>query len=388
MNIGIVTDTYQPRINGVVHSILTFTRELRRMGHRVIIFAPAFPGYQQNEEDIWRFPSHYTANNPEDRLSNPFRKESRRLFRQLPELQLDIVHTHTPFSLGIAMLAWARKQKLPTVHTYHTLFETYVHHYVKMIPESIGRFLVHRGSRTFCNQHDQVITPSRVMAKVLRKYGITTPIKVIPTGIDLSVFKRKDGRRMRDKLGFFEKDPLLLTMGRVSGEKNIPFLFSVMENLREKHPRARLVVAGEGPGLKAAKAECMRRKLQDRVLFIGYVKGQDWVDLFAAADLHLLASVTETQGLVLTEAMAAGTPCVAVGAMGVREVMTNGGGLVVPLKVEAFARAVSRLLQNKKLYREKKEEAKRAASKNSALLRTQQLLEVYQKVINAHRVRP
>lgn len=351
------------------------------MGHRVIIFAPAFPQYQAEAEDVWRFPSHYSANNPEDRLTNPFRIGSLKHFRKLPELKLDIMHTHTPYPLGIAMLAWARRKKIPTVHTYHTLFEMYVPHYAKAIPERIGRYLVQRGSRTFCNQHKQVVVPSRAMEKVLRTYGVHVPIEVVPTGVNLAPFKKQDPQRMRKELGFGNKDPMLLSMGRIAGEKNIPFLFRVMEKLQATQPRARLVLAGEGPGIKAIQKECQQRGLQDKVLFVGYVKGQDWVDLFAGADLHLLASQTETQGLVLTEAMAAGTPCVTVGAMGTRDVMSEGGGIMVPPKEDQFAEAVSKLLQNRKLLREKQEEALKIAGKNSALRRAKQLISVYQKML-------
>jgi glycosyltransferase involved in cell wall biosynthesis len=267
------------------------------------------------------------------------------------------------------------------VHTYHTLFETYVHHYVKSIPENLGRYLVHQGSRTFCNRHDHVITPSRAMAKVLRHYGVKVPISIIPTGINLVPFKKARGAHMRHQLGFSLRTPLLLNMGRVSGEKNIPFLLDVMEELRATPSKAKLVIAGEGPGLKSLKAECGRRNLNDRVLFVGYVTGQDWLDLLAAADLLLLASLTETQGLVLTEAMAAGTPCVAVGAMGVRDVMAQGGGIAVPPRVGAFTQAVIRLLADKKLYQIKKAEARRVARWNSVERRTRELLAVYQTVI-------
>jgi 1,2-diacylglycerol 3-alpha-glucosyltransferase len=381
MNIGIATDTFQPRINGVVHSINIFTKELRRSGHRVIIFAPAFPQHIEEEEDVWRFPSHYSANTPGDRLTNPFRIGSLKHFRKLPDLKLDIMHTHTPFSLGIAMLAWARQKKIPTVHTYHTLFEMYVPHYAKAIPERIGRYLVHRGSRTFCNQHKQVVVPSRAMEKVLYTYGVKVPVEVVPTGVDLLPFKKQDPERMRRELGFGKKDPMLLSMGRISGEKNITFLFKVMEKLRVIQPRARLVLAGEGPGMKKLQKECQQRGLQDKVLFVGYVRGQDWVDLFAGADLHLLASLTETQGLVLTEAMAAGTPCVTVGAMGVRDIMTSGGGIMVSPKEQEFADAVHALLKNKTLLKEKQVEAKKIATKNSAQQRAKQIVKVYQKLI-------
>lgn len=381
MNIGIATDTYLPRINGVVRSILTFAGEFRRLGHRVFIFAPAFREFREPEEDVWRFPSSVARNNPEDRLVNLFRPKSLQLFRRLGGLKLDVLHTHTPFTLGIATLAWARRKKIPTVHTYHTLFETYVEHYAKSMPKRMGRFIVHRASRTFCNRHQVVVAPSRAMAKVLRTYGVKVPIKVIPTGVDLAEFSGLDSQRMRKKLGLARQDKLLLTMGRVAGEKNISFLFDVMERLGSRQPRARLIIAGEGPGMKTLQQECARRKLGHRVAFIGYVKGRDRVDLFAAADLHISASLTETQGLVLSEAMAAGTPCVAVAAMGVRDVLARGGGILVPPRSEAFTNAVDRLLRDKALYLQKAREAKAQASFWSAAGKAHELISVYRELV-------
>jgi len=368
MNIGLVT-------------IQTFTREYRAKGHRVVIFAPEFPDYEETDSDVWRFPSRSSANTPEDRIINPFRPSSMRLISRASKLELDVMHTHTPFALGIAMLTRAKQKRIPVVHTYHTLFETYVQHYAKNIPEGFGRYLVYRGSRTFCNRHDHIIAPSRAMARVLKKYKIKKPISVIPSGIDLTPFKKKNGQRMRKKLGFAKTDPMLLTMGRVAGEKNLSFLLDVMHLLKKKQPRAKLVIAGAGPGLGDLQTECKLRKLDKRVLFVGYVQGQDWVDMYAAADLHLLASVTETQGLTLTEAMAAGTPCVAVAAMGVRDVMAGGGGLMTALVASDFTNAVHRLLKDEKFYKQKKAEAKALAKAWSIEKKAEETLAVYEKVI-------
>lgn len=383
MNICLVTDTYLPRVNGVVQSIRSFAREFKRHGHRVFILAPRFPKYQDPEADIWRFPSHYLFFDPEDRLANTWLPSSQALIRRLGEAKIDLIHTQTPFSLGMAAIGWARRFQIPLVHTYHTLFEAYVHLYIRILTEKAGRSLAARFSRWFCNQHDLNVVPSSPIKETLQGYGVTRPIVVNPTGIDLSPFQNLEGPRMRKQLGFGEQDILLLTMGRVAREKNLPFLFDVLERLAPRHPQARLVISGQGPALEETKAECTRRGLQDKVVFLGYLNRKDWVDLYAAADLHLLASVTETQGLVLTEAMAAGTPCVAVAAMGVKDVMAGGGGLAVGLNVEEFAAAVHRLLTDQDLYAAKVAEAKIQAQAWSIEAKAVEMLGHYQDLIKA-----
>ncbi|MCD4813162.1 glycosyltransferase [bacterium] len=383
MHIGIATDTFLPRVNGVMKSIMTFTEQFRSMGHKVTIFAPRFPEAKVDEEDLWRFPSFYLFFNPEDRLPNPYAGESKRKLKAIADLKLDIMHTQTPFTLGYMMARRCGKLNIPLVHTYHTMFEAYMPHYFPILPRVFDKPFVGWFSRRCCNLHDAVVVPSTSIAEVMKDYKVKPPVKVIPTGINIEPFRNVDGARMRKKLGFADDEKILLSMGRVAGEKNIPFLFDVLQKLESRQPRARLVIAGQGPALESVKADCKKRKLDEKVMFIGLLNRKDWADLYAAADLQLLASVTETQGLVLTEAMAAGTPCVAVAAMGVRDVMAAGGGIAVSLNVDEFTDAVNRLLTDEKLYQEKLVEAKKQATEWSARSKAEQMLANYETVIAA-----
>ncbi len=383
MNIGLVTDTYFPRVNGVAKSIQTFAQEFEKFGHRVYIFAPQFPEAKESTDTLWRFPSQYLFFNPEDRLPNPYRRKSRAFFKKVPDLKLDVLHTQTPFALGIAMAHLAKELGIPTLHTYHTLFEAYMPHYFPFVPKSMSIPFAKMMSRILCDMHDYIIVPSTSIYERLKSYGVTKPIKILPTGIDLSPFKQVDHQRMRRQIGLAQDDPMLLTMGRVAHEKNLPFLLDVYEKLLPRFPKARLVIAGVGPALESVKAETKRRKLDNQVIFIGLLSKQDWADLYAAADINLLASVTETQGLVLTEAMAAGTPCVAVAAMGVKDVMAGGGGLAVPLDVDAFAEAVGTLLTDKALYAKALEEAARQAVNWSAETKAKEMIQTYQELIDS-----
>ncbi|MCK5241306.1 glycosyltransferase [bacterium] len=382
MHIGVVTDTFLPRVNGVMKSIMTFTEQYRKLGHQATIFAPWFPEIKKEQENgVWRFPSIYLFFNPEDRLPNPYAAASRKKLKQVADLKLDIIHTQTPFALGFMFAKRAKQLNIPSVHTYHTLFEAYLPHYFPIMPRFLDKPLVAWYSRRFCHLHDQIIVPSTSIRQVMQRYQIKTPVTVLPTGINVEPFAKLDGERMRKQTGFTSGDIMLLCMGRVAREKNIPFLFNVLEKLKTDQPRARLVIAGKGPALAGVKAECKKRRLADKVVFIGLLNRRDWADLYAAADLQLLASVTETQGLVLTEAMAAGTPCVAVAAMGVRDVMAGGGGIAVSLNVDEFSQAVNRLLTDKALYKEKLQEAAAQAKEWSAENKARQMIETYKTVI-------
>jgi glycosyltransferase involved in cell wall biosynthesis len=387
MNICLASDTYLPRVNGVVRSVQSFAEQFRKQGHRVWIFAPAFPDYKDLEPDVVRFPSRYVFFDPEDRLANMSARGSKELVKHFAEYKFDIVHNQAPFALGLASVKWGKAHHIPLVSTYHTLFEAYVHNYLKAIPDFVGRWAAARFSSWFCNQHDLIIAPSSPMADALKAYGVTVPVAINATGIDLAPFQNLNGQRMREKLGFAKDDIMLLTMGRVAREKNLPFLLDVMERLAPLQPKARLVIAGQGPALEEIKALVTKRKLDSKIVYIGYLNRQDWADLYAAAELDLLASVTETQGMVLTEAMAAGTPCVAVGAMGVKDVMADGGGLMVGLDQNEFTQAVNRMLTDKNLYAQKLKEAKAQAQAWSIQAKAKELLEKYQKLIETYKAK-
>lgn len=392
MKIALVTDTYRPRVNGVVASIDTFANEFRKLGHEVKIIAPEYPADQtdvkdkDNEQYVIRIKSHYLFFDPEDRLPDPWLPSSRKkIKKEVLEFGFDIIHTQTPFTLGIEAIKWAKKINCPIVHTYHTMFESYVH-YFKFIPKPIAVAITKKVSKWYCNKMDLNITPSTQMKELLLSYKIKKPIEVNPTGIKIDKFKNFNGNDFRKKYGIPEDTILLLFMGRIGAEKNIPFLFKVLKNIVKNKPNTKLIVAGKGPAEEEVKKECEVIGVKDNVIFLGYFEPQDWVNCYAAADLFTFASITETQGLVVTEAMAVGTPVVAVNAMGVGEVMKgNKGGLLVNLDVDEFTSAVLKMLDDKEFYEKKKKEAFEYAKEWSSEAMAKKLLEKYNKAIELKR---
>ena len=347
MRVLMLSDVYFPRVNGVSTSIRSFRSVLAQIGVSSTLVAPAYPqhdGSGDQQEQVVRVPGHYLPFDPEDRLMQ--RRALRQQLRQLDPDSYDLIHIQTPFAAHYAGVALARRYGKPVLSTYHTLFAEYIHCYAPWLPSALGRKLAQGLSRRQCNAVDTVIAPSRIMHDTLRAYGIQSPIEVIPTGLPLAQFAHGDGARFRQQHGIAAKRPVALYVGRVAHEKNLPLLLQMMQLLRSRQPDLLLVIAGEGPALPGLQRQVEKLGLQQQVSFIGYLDRQTTlIDCYHAADVFVFPSLTETQGLVLLEAMACGVPVVAVPAKGAAEIVLAGrGALPVEATPSAFADGVASLL--------------------------------------------
>jgi 1,2-diacylglycerol 3-alpha-glucosyltransferase len=384
LKIALVTDTYYPRINGVSASTQIFAEEFTKLGHEVHVYAPAFPNADDANSPfkIYRFPSLYLFFDPEDRLGLPVR--DKKLVQFFKAQKYDIVHTQTPFTLGGPAVKWARESGAKVVHTYHTLFAAYTEHYLWFIPKAWGIGYAKSASRRYCDSCDLIITPSTEMRSALQSYNVTAPIEVIPTGIRLERFKGRDTRRYRELKGYKPGDKLLLFMGRVAEEKNIDFLLNVINGLRPEIKTIQFLIAGEGPAKKRLEKMVVDLNMGECVHFAGYLSKEDWRDCYAGSDLFVFASITETQGLVVTEAMAAETPVVAVGEMGIKDVMASGkGGVMTKLDEVEFSAAVKRMLTDDAFYKEKKSETLAEADKWSSTSMAKRMIEAYGRILKS-----
>jgi glycosyltransferase involved in cell wall biosynthesis len=382
LKIALVTDTYYPRINGVSASTQIFAEEFGKLGHEVHIYAPAFPNATDDSDHykVYRFPSLYLFFDPEDRLPLPGR--DKKLIQFFKDQKYDIVHTQTPFTLGGPAVKWARETGAKVVHTYHTLFAAYTEHYLWFIPKAWGIGYAKSASRKYCDSCDLVITPSSAMKQALLSYDVKAPIEIIPTGIRLERFNGRDKTRYRGIKGYKPTDKLLLFMGRVAEEKNIDFLLNVINGLRPEIPQIQFLIAGEGPAKKRLEKLVLELKMSDCVHFAGYLSKEDWRDCYAGSDLFVFASVTETQGLGVTEAMAAETPVVAVGEMGIKDVMASGkGGVMTKLDEKEFSAAVKRMLTDPAFYAQKRGETLEEADKWSSTSMAKRMLEAYGRIL-------
>ncbi|MEZ5452916.1 MAG: glycosyltransferase [Thiothrix sp.] len=380
MRILMVSDVYFPRVNGVSTSIQAFRQALEAAGHHVTLIAPDYGQTVEDETGIIRISSRNVIVDPEDRMMRI--RRIHRLTEELRAEDYDIIHIHTPFVAHYAGLKLARKLKLPVVATYHTFFEEYLYNYVKWLPKEWLRYAARRFSRTQCADLDALVVPSSAMQQVLKDYGVETPMTILPTGLDMRVFESGDGVAFREQHGIAPERPVILFVGRVAFEKNIGFLLDVTERLREQIPDILFVIAGEGPAEKSLHAQVKRRGLEGNVSFVGYLRRDGGLQAcYKAADVFVFASRTETQGLVLIEAMACGTPVVSTAVLGTKDVIGAGqGGLVAPEDMEGFAKQVERLLQGNTLRAQKAKEALVYAATWSHTAQAEKLVAFYRQV--------
>jgi len=339
MRVLMVSDVYFPRVNGVSTSIETFRQTLAGQGVEVRLVVPRY-GDEPDEPGIVRVGGRPVPGDPEDRLVG-WRSMHRAALAAAQDC--DLVHVQTPFVAHYAGLKAARSLGLPVVATYHTLFEEYLQHYAPFIPAGWLRGQARAFSRRQCNALDAVVVPSTAMQQRLGSYGVTVPLYVLPTGIPTARFAAGNGAAFRYRHGILSTRPVALFVGRVAHEKNIGFLLEALAHAREKCPELLLVIAGEGPAMNDLKAHVKSLGLRDAVQFIGYLDRQrELPDCYAAADVFVFASRTETQGLVLLEAMAAGLPVIALAEMGTIDILAPGRGAISPLpEPKAFGKAMA-----------------------------------------------
>ncbi|HEX7813240.1 MAG TPA: glycosyltransferase, partial [Burkholderiales bacterium] len=346
MKVLMISDVYFPRVNGVSTSIQTFRRELAALGHQVDLIAPEYAGVQAAENGVMRVGSRYVPFDPEDRMMRS--ADVRALMPRLRSEKYDLVHIQTPFVAHYRGIEIADGLGLPRVETYHTFFEEYLFHYVPLLPKEFLRGLSRRFSRTQCNRMNALIVPSDAMREKLADYGVTVPMHVIPTGVPVTQFTIGDRGTFRRKHGIPADRPVLLFVGRVAHEKNIGFLLRALRLAVAQNPELLLVVAGEGPALGPLRKLTEKLRLREHVVFVGYLDRQGALqNCYRAADAFVFASRTETQGLVLLEAMAMGIPVISTAVMGTRDIVGPRRGALVPEDDEAdFAAHIVTLMSD------------------------------------------
>lgn len=312
VRIGLMTDAYYPQIGGVSTSTSLLKNGLRKQGYKSFVVTTTDPEQPDNEENVFRV------------VSIPFFSAKRMtlafhpiLKRQIETMGLDLVHTQTEFGIGNFGRRIAKKNDLPHVHTFHTLYEDWINDQLRTRKGGLRQKLVHwyvrRESRRFCNAAHIVIAPTEKTKRILITYGVNVPIRVIPTGIDLNRFYETKNnlearRNLREQYGISEDDRLLLYVGRISQEKQIERLTTYIEKRMPLWSQIHFMLVGDGPASGKVKGIIEESPHKDRIHYIGPVRMENVPQYYAAADLFLSASQSETQGLTYFEALASGLP--------------------------------------------------------------------------------
>jgi len=312
MNIGLFTDSYYPEISGLCTSISSLQEELKKRGHRVYIFTTSNPVKTKKYPGVFRLPSMPFIFLKSRRFGLMY---SPRAAKCVKRLKLDVIHTQTEFSLGIFGKIMAKQMNIPVVHTYHTLYKDYFHYISKGKFKKLSDNLVKVLSRSYCNGCDAVIAPSLKVYDLLKDYGAQTPIKVIPTGVNLDRFKKENNSesdllKLKESLGIKKDDPVIVFVGRIAKEKSIDVIMNQIPEVKKQIPNVKFLIVGDGPTIDELKEQAINLGVKKSVIFAGEQHWESIGKFYRLGDVFISSSVTETQGLTIIEAMAADVPVI------------------------------------------------------------------------------
>jgi len=380
MKICMLTNTYVPHVGGVAKSVRTFDEHYRALGHEVLVVAPTFEDAEQSDETTVRVPAIQNFNGSDFSVRLPIPGY---LDRRLRKFDADIYHSHHPFLLGDSALRHAREWSKPLVFTHHTLYERYTH-YVLRDAETLQNLAIELATH-YANLCDHVIAPSLSVARLLERRGVRSPITEVPTGVDVDFFRGGDGRAFREEHGLPPDAPVAGHLGRLAYEKNLGYLAEAFVTLLRGNEDAHVLIVGDGDARKDVERTLRDAGLAGRAHFPGKLTGQGLANAYAAMDVFAFASTSETQGMVLVEAMAAGKPVVALDASGTREVVEDGANgrlLETGTPADDFAAALDSLLRDSSQLETLSTGASRTAPHFSAETCAKRALAVYEDVLS------
>ncbi|MCF8078972.1 MAG: glycosyltransferase [Desulfobacterales bacterium] len=399
MNICMFTNTYLPHVGGVARSVSVLEKDLRNLGHQVLVVAPEYSEKEAASENadekkdretepeaegVLRLPAIQNFNGSDFslRIPMPFF-----VSEKVDAFAPDLIHSHHPYLLGDTALRTAQRIGLPVVFTHHTRYEQYVHHVTEDL-ETLRKFAQNLATE-YANLCSCVIAPSRSIAELIRSRGVDRPIHVIPTGVDLDFFSAGRGKQFRRRKDIPADAPVVGHVGRLAPEKNLSYLAEAAARFLEKNADSRFLVVGEGPSEKNIR-DAFEDGLEDRLVMAGRLSGQELSDAYAAMDLFAFSSQSETQGMVVAEAMAAAKPVVALDAPGVREMIEDGkNGRLLPAdaSAESFSEALAQLLEDSGLLETMSGQARQTAESVSRENCARKVVSLYESVRKQERRR-
>ncbi len=384
MKIGYFTNTYLPNEYGSTNSICYFRKGLEKLGHEIYIFAPKFRGYEEQDDHVIRYPSFHWQYKITYPIAFCFYPPMNLIFKKL---NLDLIHSQQPFNVGVAGKKFAKKFNLPLIFTYHCRYEDYIHYIPLPFKELVRRYVISHAKK-FANQCDQVIAPSSQIKSILQQRGVSVPIEVLSTGINWKKFQQGNREAIREKYGIKKEEVLLLNIGRIEKEKNISFLFNSAVELLKFNNKIKLMMVGDGSEKEQLKRKAQREKLDERIIFSNLVAQKDIADYYAAGDVFIHASLSETQGITINEAMAAGLPIVAVRASGVEDSVESGySGILTENNQKVFIEEIKKIIKDESQRKILSRNARKTARNFDYITKAQKMEKVYQNLINSAKIK-
>ncbi len=382
MRIALFTNCYKPIVNGVVIAISSLREAFEKKGHQTYVFAPKVDDYIDEEDNIFRYHSINLTRRIKYPLAIPLSFRAKKVINQFNP---DIIHIHHPFLLSSPAIIYGRELGIPRILTLHTQYEKYTH-YLAPIPEKLIQEVVKQIVTNLAHKIDCFTTPSSSMKELIKNYGIKTRIEVIPNAIKLDSFQENNEKKcqeIKEKYKIKDDEKIILYLGRVAREKSIDKLIEVMSLINKRGiEKVRLLIVGNGPALEELQELVESLQLKERVIFTGEVKNEEVKYYYKIAYLFVTASLTETFGIVVIEALASGIPVLAVKAPGIVDIITPGvDGILVENKVQKFAEALEEIIKNPQLREELCQGAQKTSIQYDINTIADRMLSLYQEII-------
>jgi len=382
MRIAMLADGYKPKVSGVTSYIELSKRWLEKAGHEVFVFTFGEHEYPDDEVNIIRSPGVPLVNSGfYFNLSYP---------RQVRKLlySMDLFHVHHPFISGSLALTYASPRNIPVIFTNHSRYDLLTNAYLPILPDSLGEAAMRAYLMPFCQACDLLITPSESMRGILQEFGVDTPIEVIPNGVELDAIMTNPTRIERGNLGFSPEDIVLVYVGRLAPEKNLPFLLRAFKGVSSAYENARLLLVGDGPERDNLEDLAFHMSIVDRVHFSGMVPHAEVPNYLASADACVTASTAETFGISVVEALASGLPVLGIDSPGIRDIVIDGQiGFLSGDDLASFTAKMARLVSEHDLRHRMGAAARLAAKTYDIRTTTQTTVQVYQNLIDSTRAR-
>jgi 1,2-diacylglycerol 3-alpha-glucosyltransferase len=379
LTIAMFTNNYYPFLGGVPISIKRLKDGLEKQGHQVVLFAPKYPDTQTDDEPgIYRCPLlfFYRSKGFDFAIANIFSKQ---IENQFLMHDFDVVHVHHPFWMGKKGLKLAKKYKIPVIYTYHTRLEKYAH-YLLFFKKSFQNIISHHIIKRFSQKCDAIIAPTTSAREYLENIGVSREKFILPTGICFDHYV--NCQSLIDKKAL-KVDVVLCSVSRLSKEKNIDFLIDGIDYIHQHtNKRFKLFLIGNGPEYERLMSKIDVKNLNHVIELVGSLPPEKVCEYYICSDLFVFSSLSETQGMVILEAMAGGCPVVAIRSSGIDDIIENEiNGFKTRANIIDWAERVIQVIENPSLQQNLSQNALQAAYEYSMDEMASKVEDIYRKKI-------